>query len=153
MEKIKEGKWKETARKYAISGRCILERDAPETSLKEYEANRHTPAVPLRRRGGDRLWLRYRRPQTVHQQVTYGTVELAYINSRNFVTSRIDGKAWHHPCGRFWRVTVLGNLTTYYPPVQWKRKRERIRRVPPRFSGTCGRYHNLPAGTSPCISG
>lgn len=52
MEKIKEGKWKETARKYDFRGRCILERDAlGNESLKEYEANRAYPAVSLRRRG------------------------------------------------------------------------------------------------------
>lgn len=45
MEKIKEGKWKETARKYDFRGRCILERDAlGNESLKEYEANRAYPS-------------------------------------------------------------------------------------------------------------
>ena len=48
---------------------------------------------------------------------TYGTVELAY-NSRNFVTSRIDGEGY--TTRRFY--DRMGNLTTYYPPVQWEKK-------------------------------
>lgn len=45
-------------------------------------------------------------------------MELAY-NSRNFVTSRIDGEGY--TTRRFY--DRMGNLTTYYPPVQWERKR------------------------------
>ena len=52
MEKIKEGKWKETARKYDFRGRCILERDAlGNESLKEYEANRAYPSRVITPKG------------------------------------------------------------------------------------------------------
>ena len=44
-------------------------------------------------------------------------MELAY-NSRNFVTSRIDGEGY--TTRRFY--DRMGNLTTYYPPVQWEKK-------------------------------
>ena len=49
---------------------------------------------------------------------TYGTVELAY-NSRNFVTSRIDGKATP-PADSYDR---MGNLTLTIHPCSGKRKR------------------------------
>ncbi len=47
----------------------------------------------------------------------YSTVEMAY-NSRNFVTRRTDGEGY--TSHKFY--DRMGNLTTYYPPVQWERK-------------------------------
>lgn len=48
---------------------------------------------------------------------SYGTVEMAY-NSRNFVTSRTDGEGY--TSHKFY--DRMGNLTAYYPPVQWEKK-------------------------------
>ena len=60
MEKIKEGKWKETARKYDFRGRCILERDAlGNESLKEYEASRAYPSRVITPKGEETLQVRF----------------------------------------------------------------------------------------------
>ncbi len=48
---------------------------------------------------------------------SYGTVEMAY-NSRIFVTSRTDGEGY--TTRKFY--DRMGNLTAYYPPVQWEKK-------------------------------
>ena len=118
MEKIKEGKWKETARKYDFRGRCILERDAlGNESLKEYEANRAYPSRVITPKGEETAYGYDTVGRRLSISNTYGTVELAY-NSRNFVTSRIDGEGY--TTRRFY--DRMGNLTTYYPPVQWEKK-------------------------------
>lgn len=118
MEKIKEGKWKETARKYDFRGRCILERDAlGNESLKEYEANRAYPSRVITPKGEETAYGYDTVGRRLSISNTYGTVELAY-NSRNFVTSRIDGEG----CTTRRFYDRMGNLTTYYPPVQWEKK-------------------------------
>lgn len=118
MEKIKEGKWKETARKYDFRGRCILERDAlGNESLKEYEASRAYPSRVITPKGEETAYGYDTVGRRLSISNTYGTVELAY-NSRNFVTSRIDGEGY--TTRRFY--DRMGNLTTYYPPVQWEKK-------------------------------
>lgn len=118
MEKIKEGKWKETARKYDFRGRCILERDAlGNESLKEYEANRAYPSRVITPKGEETAYGYDTVGRRLSISNTYGTVELAY-NSRNFVTSRVDGEGY--TTRRFY--DRMGNLTTYYPPVQWEKK-------------------------------
>ena len=118
MEKIKEGKWKETARKYDFRGRCILERDAlGNESLKEYEASRAYPSRVITPKGEETAYGYDTVGRRLSISNTYGTVDLAY-NSRNFVTSRIDGEGY--TTRRFY--DRMGNLTTYYPPVQWEKK-------------------------------
>ena len=118
MEKIKEGKWKETDRDYDFRGRCILERDAlGNESLKEYESNRAYPSRVITPKGEETAYGYDTVGRRLSISNTYGTVELAY-NSRNFVTSRIDGEGY--TTRRFY--DRMGNLTTYYPPVQWEKK-------------------------------
>ena len=80
MEKIKEGKWKETARKYDFRGRCILERDAlGNESLKEYEANRAYPSRVITPKGEETAYGYDTVGRRLSISNTYGTVELATI--------------------------------------------------------------------------
>ena len=44
-EKLSDGKWRETAKKYDSMGRCITERDAlGNETIKEYDAGRAYPS-------------------------------------------------------------------------------------------------------------
>ncbi len=117
-EKIDDTKWRETAQEYDSMGRCVLERDAlGNETLKEYEANRAYPSRVTTPKGEETDY----RYDTVGRRMsvsnTYGTVEMAY-NSRNFVTSRTDGEGYI--TRKFY--DRMGNLTAYYPPVQWEKK-------------------------------
>ena len=99
-------------------GRCILERDAlGNETLKEYDSN-HAYPIRVTTPKGEETGYGY---DTVGRRMSisnsYGTVEMAY-NSRNFVTSRTDGEGY--TTRRFY--DRMGNLTAYYPPVQWENK-------------------------------
>ena len=117
-EKIDDKNWRETAKEYDSMGRCVLERDAlGNETLKEYEPNRAHPSRVTTPKGEETAY----RYDTVGRRMsisnTYGTVEMAY-NSRNFVTSRTDGEGY--TTRRFY--DRMGNLTSYYLPVQWEKK-------------------------------
>ncbi|MCB6200138.1 hypothetical protein LI321_22965, partial [Lacrimispora saccharolytica] len=83
----------------------------------EYEANRAYPSRVITPKGEETAYGYDTVGRRLSISNTYGTVELAY-NSRNFVTSRIDGEGY--TTRRFY--DRMGNLTTYYPPVQWEKK-------------------------------
>ena len=117
-EKIGGNKWRETAREYDSMGRCIVERDAlGNETLKEYDAGRAYPSRITTPKGEETAYSYDTVGRRMSISNTYGTVEMAY-NSRNFVTSRTDGEGY--TSHKFY--DRMGNLTAYYPPVQWEKK-------------------------------
>ena len=118
QEKIDHRQWRQTEKAYDSMGRCILERDAlGNETLKEYDANRAYPSRVTTPRGEETAYSYDTVGRRMSVSNSYGTVEMAY-NSRNFVTSRTDGEGYtsHTFYDR------MGNLTAYYPPVQWEQK-------------------------------
>lgn len=117
-EKIDDKKWRETAKEYDLMGRCILERDAlGNETRKEYEPNRARPSRVITPKGEETAYSYDTVGRRLSVSNAYGTVEMAY-NSRNFVTSRTDGEGY--TSRKFY--DRMGNLTAYYPPVQWEKK-------------------------------
>lgn len=117
-EKLSDGKWRETVKEYDPMGRCIVERDAlGNETLKEYEPNRAYPSRITTPRGEETVYSYDAVGRRMSVSNSYGTVEMAY-NSRNFVTSRTDGEGY--TTRKFY--DRMGNLTAYYPPVQWEKK-------------------------------
>ncbi len=117
-EKLSGAKWRETAREYDSMGRCIVERDAlGNETLKEYDPSRAYPSRVTTPKGEETAYSYDTVGRRMSVSNTYGTVEMAY-NSRNFVTSRTDGEGY--TSHKFY--DRMGNLTAYYPPVQWEKK-------------------------------
>ena len=117
-EKIGDNKWRETAREYDSMGRCTVERDAlGNETLKEYDSNRAYPSRVTTPKGEETAYSYDTVGRRMSVSNTYGTVEMVY-NSRNFVTSRTDGEGY--TSHKFY--DRMGNLTAYYPPVQWEKK-------------------------------
>lgn len=117
-EKISDGKWRETAKEYDSMGRCTLERDAIGNELlREYEPNRARPSRVITAKDEETTYGYDIVGRRMSISNAYGTVEMAY-NSRNFVTSRTDGEGY--TSHKFY--DRMGNLTAYYPPVQWEKK-------------------------------
>ena len=117
-EKIDDNKWRETTKEYDLMGRCILERDAlGNETLKEYDPNHAYPNRVTTPKGEETAYGYDIVGRRMSISNSYGTVEMTY-NSRNFVTSRTDGEG--HTTRKFY--DRMGNLTTYYPPMQWEKK-------------------------------
>ncbi len=117
-EKLDDKNWRETAKEYDSMGRCIVERDAlGNETLKEYESNHAYPSRVTTPKGEETVYSYDVVGRRMSISNTYGTVEMAY-NSRNFVTSRTDGEGY--TSHKFY--DRMGNLTAYYPPVQWEKK-------------------------------
>ena len=117
-EKLSDGKWRETAKKYDSMGRCITERDAlGNETIKEYDAGRAYPSRVTTPKGEETAYSYDTVGRRMSVSNSYGTVEMSY-NSRNFVTSRTDGEGY--TSHKFY--DRMGNLTAYYPPVQWEKK-------------------------------
>ena len=117
-EKMSDLKWRETAKEYDSMGRCIVERDAiGNETLKEYDSNRAYPSRVTTPKGEETVYGYDVVGRRMSVSNSYGTVEMAY-NSRNFVTSRTDGEGY--TTRKFY--DRMGNLTSYYPPVQWEKK-------------------------------
>ena len=102
-----------------ISGRCILERDAlGNESLKEYEARR----IPQP--------CHYAKEETAYGYDTVGR-RLSISNTYGTVEQPAQFLELCHQPHRWERLhhadsaDRMGNLTTYYPPVQGK-ERERL---------------------------
>ncbi|MCI9072661.1 MAG: hypothetical protein HFH80_07615, partial [Lachnospiraceae bacterium] len=118
QEKIDDQQWRQTEKAYDYRGRCILERDAlGNETRKEYEANRAYPSRVTTPKGEETTYSYDTVGRRMSVSNSYGTVEMAY-NSRNFVTSRTDGEGY--TSHKFY--DRMGNLTAYYPPVQWDKK-------------------------------
>lgn len=117
-EKLDDKNWRETSKEYDSMGRCIAEQDAlGNRTLKEYEAGRPYPSRIITPKGEETAYSYDIVGRRMSISNTYGTVEMAY-NSRNFVTSRTDGEGY--TSHKFY--DRMGNLTAYYPPVQWEKK-------------------------------
>ena len=117
-EKIDGKRWRETAKEYDSMGRCVLERDAlGNETRKEYEPNRAYPSRVITPKGEETVYGYDPVGRRLSVSNSYGTVEMAY-NSRNFVTSRTDGEGY--TSRKFY--DRMGNLTAYYPPVQWENR-------------------------------
>ena len=117
-EKLDDKNWRETAKAYDSMGRCIVERDAlGNETLKEYDSNRAYPGRVTTPKGEETVYSYDAVGRRISVSNSYGTVEMAY-NSRNFVTSRTDGEGY--TSHKFY--DRMGNLTAYYPPVQWEKK-------------------------------
>lgn len=117
-EKLSDLKWRETVKEYDSMGRCIVERDAlGNETVKEYDPNRAYPSRVTTPKGEETVYGYDIVGRRMSVSNTYGTVEMAY-NSRNFVTSRTDGEGY--TSHKFY--DRMGNLTAYYPPVQWEKK-------------------------------
>lgn len=117
-EKIDDKNWRETAKEYDSMGRCIVEKDALGNEiLKEYDSNRAYPSRVTTPKGEETVYSYDAVGRRMSVSNSYGTVEMAY-NSRNFVTSRTDGEGY--TSHKFY--DRMGNLTSYYPPVQWEKK-------------------------------
>ena len=71
------------------------------------------PPIPTMVTVTSALW----KPERAKMSCSPLHLSLIHI-SRNFVTSRIDGEGY--TTRRFY--DRMGNLTTYYPPVQWEKK-------------------------------
>ncbi len=117
-EKLSDLKWRETAKEYDSMGRCIVERDAlGNETLKEYDSNHAYPSRVTTPKGEETFYGYDVVGRRMSISNSYGKVEMAY-NSRNFVTSRTDGEGY--TSHKFY--DRMGNLTSYYPPVQWEKK-------------------------------
>ena len=117
-KKIADGKWQEVSKEYDFRGRCILEKDAlGNKTVREYDADHKYPSRVVTPKGEETVYSYDKVGRRMSIRNTYGTVELAY-NSRNFVTKRTDGEGYTEH--KFY--DRMGNLTAYYPPVQWENK-------------------------------
>ena len=117
-KKIADGKWQEVSKEYDFRGRCILEKNAlGNKTVREYDADHKYPSRVITPKGEETVYSYDKVGRRMSIRNTYGTVELAY-NSRNFVTKRTDGEGYTEH--KFY--DRMGNLTAYYPPVQWENK-------------------------------
>ena len=117
-KKIADGKWQEVSKEYDFRGRCILEKNAlGNKTVREYNADHKYPSRVITPKGEETVYSYDKVGRRMSIRNTYGTVELAY-NSRNFVTKRTDGEGYTEH--KFY--DRMGNLTAYYPPVQWENK-------------------------------
>ena len=117
-KKIADGKWQEVSKEYDFRGRCVLEKNAlGNKTVREYDADHKYPSRVITPKGEETVYSYDKVGRRMSIRNTYGTVELAY-NSRNFVTKRTDGEGYTEH--KFY--DRMGNLTAYYPPVQWENK-------------------------------
>jgi len=117
-KKIADGKWQEVSKEYDFRGRCVLEKNAlGNKTVREYDADHKYPSRVITPKGEETVYSYDKVGRRMSIRNTYGTVELAY-NSRNFVTKRTEGEGYTEH--KFY--DRMGNLTAYYPPVQWGNK-------------------------------
>ena len=115
-EKITDGQYRETHYTYDEKGRCTSIRDAlGNVTLRQYDKNSAHPTCILTPKGEETNYGYDIVGRRMSIENAYGTVEMSY-NSRNFVTSRIDGEGNESR----WFYDRMGNLTDYCPAKQWK---------------------------------
>ncbi len=115
-EKTEDGQYRETHYTYDEKGRCTSIRDAlGNVTLRQYDKNSAHPTCILTPKGEETSYGYDIVGRRMSIENAYGAVEMSY-NSRNFVTSRIDGEGNESR----WFYDRMGNLTDYCPAKQWK---------------------------------
>ena len=115
-EKITDGQYRETHYTCDEKGQCASIRDAlGNVTLRQYDKNSAHPIRILTPKGEETDYGYDIVGRRMSIENAYGAVEMSY-NSRNFVTSRIDGEGNESR----WFYDRMGSLTDYCPAKQWK---------------------------------